>query len=76
MEKEIKEYRHIINTHMKLGVKKELLTRVIIQLDGLTFEENISDNFEKSEKILNLKKQRKLFINKIQYILHILDNIN
>ena len=29
----IKEYNHIINTPMKLNVKKELLTRLIIKLD-------------------------------------------
>lgn len=56
----IKEYHRIINIPMKLEVKKELLTRIIIQLDSL----NDID-----------KQQRKNFITKIQYILHILDNI-
>lgn len=60
----IKEYRNIIDTQMKLEVKKELLTRLILQLDGLTFEN------------VDLKQKRKEFIKKIQYILHILDNIN
>lgn len=59
----IKEYRNIIDTPMKLEVKKELLTRLILQLDGLTFEN------------VDLKQKRKEFIKKIQYILHILDNI-
>lgn len=63
MDKEINEYRHIINTSMKLEVKKELLTRLIIQLDCLIFED-LSD-----------KKYKKEFIKKIQYILHVLDNI-
>jgi len=61
----IKEYHSIIDTKMKLEVKKELLTRLIIQLDCLTFD-------EKSD----FKAHRKDFITKIQYILHILDNIN
>ena len=60
----IKEYRNIINTPMKNEIKKELLTRLIIQLDSLIFEDN-SD----------LKKSKKEFIKKIQYILNILDNI-
>lgn len=59
----IKEYRNIIDTPMKLEVKKELLTRLILQLDGLTFENT------------ELKQKRKEFIKKIQYILHILDNV-
>jgi hypothetical protein len=59
----IKEYRSIIDTPMKLEVKKELLTRLILQLDGLTFEN------------VDLKQKRKEFIKKIQYILNILDNI-
>lgn len=63
MDKEINEYRHIINTSMKLEVKKELLTRLIIQLDCLIFED-LSD-----------KKYKKEFIKKIQYMLHVLDNI-
>lgn len=61
----IKEYHSIIDTKMKLEVKKELLTRLIIKLDCLTFDENS-----------NFKASRKDFITKIQYILHILDNIN
>ena len=63
MDKEINEYRRIINTSMKLEVKKELLTRLILQLDGLIFENT------------ELKQKRKEFIKKIQYILHILDNV-
>ena len=63
MDKEIKEYRNIINTPMKIEIKKELLTRLIIQLDSLTFED------------FSNKKSKKEFITKIQYILHILDNL-
>ena len=62
MDKE-NEYRHKKNTSMKLEVKKELLTRLIIQLDCLIFED-LSD-----------KKYKKEFIKKIQYMLHVLDNI-
>ena len=60
----IKEYRNIIDTPMKVEVKKELLTRLILQLDSLAFEDASN------------KKSKKEFIKKIQYILHILDNIN
>lgn len=63
MDKEITEYRNIINTPMKVEIKKELLTRLIIQLDSLIF-----DDFSN-------KKSKKVFITKIQYILHILDNL-
>jgi len=59
----IKEYRNIIDTPMKVEVKKELLTRLILQLDGLIFEN------------IDLKQKKKEFIKKIQYVLHILDNI-
>ena len=62
MDKE-NEYRHKKNTSMKLEFKKELLTRLIIQLDCLIFED-LSD-----------KKYKKEFIKKIQYMLHVLDNI-
>lgn len=48
----IKEYRSIIDTPMKLEVKKELLTRLILQLDGLIFEN------------IELKQKRKEFIKK------------
>lgn len=64
MNKQIKEYINIINTPMILPIKKELLTRLILQLDSLTFEDASN------------KKSKKEFIKKIQYILHILDNIN
>lgn len=64
MNKQIKEYKNIIDTPMKLAVKKELLTRLILQLDSLAFEDSSN------------KKSKKEFIKKIQYILHMLDNIN
>jgi len=64
MNKQIKEYKNIIDTPMKLAVKKELLTRLILQLDSLAFEDSSN------------KKSKKEFIKKIQYILYMLDNID
>lgn len=62
MKSIVKEYSSIINTLMKIDVKKELLTRLIIKLDSLN-----KDKY---------KKFRKESINKIQYILNVLDNVN
>ena len=60
MQSILDEYNNIINTSMKLEIKKELLTILIIKLDSLN-----KDKY---------KKFRKDSIDKIQYILHVLDN--
>jgi len=61
MQSILDEYNNIINTPMKLEIKKELLIMLIIKLDSLN-----KDKY---------KKFRKDSIDKIHYILHVLDNI-
>lgn len=60
MKSIVEEYNYIINTLMKIKIKKELLIRLMIKLDSIN----------------KYKTFRKESIDKIQYILHILDNLN
>lgn len=60
MKSIVEEYNYIINTFMKIKIKKELLIRLMIKLDSIN----------------KYKTFRKESIDKIQYILHILDNLD